>query len=448
MGTKLPTVVIVGRPNVGKSTLFNRIAGRRIAVVQDTPGVTRDRLYADCAHKNRRFQLVDTGGILFGDEDPLIEQIRVQAEVALAEADVVLFMVDAGEGLNAADWDLADRLRGFERPIYVVPSKADNPDRDLQSGEFHALGIGEVFPVSGIHGRGIPALMDRVVEGFKVSKEGEARPETRLAIVGRPNVGKSSLLNAFAGEKRAIVSDIPGTTRDAIDMLVEFKGEPMRLIDTAGIRRRGKVQGSVEYYMVLRATRAVQRADCALIVVDGVEGLTDGDKRVAKAAHDFGKAAVFIVNKWDLREPPDGNLGRTSPIKKDFIAALRNDIPEIGYAPVRFTSALESKGLEGALNAVRLAVENWRFRIPTGQLNRIVQDAVFEKPLSRKGRPLKVYYCTQPEVCPPTLILFCNDPELMHFSYVRYLENAIRAAFPLEGTPVRLIPRASRNAGE
>jgi GTP-binding protein len=312
MSSALPTVVIVGRPNVGKSTLFNRIAGRRIAVVQDTPGVTRDRLYAECEHHGRRFQLVDTGGLLFGDDDPLVEQIKVQAEVAISEADSVLFMVDAADGPMPGDWDLANRLRGFEKPVYLVVNKADNKQREQIANEFYALGVGELVAVSAVHGNGVDDLLDEVVKGFPKDL-GEMPDDTlKLAIIGRPNVGKSSMLNALVGEERAIVSDIPGTTRDAIDTPVVYKGQAYRLIDTAGIRRRGKVQGSVEYYMVLRATRALERADCALVIVDGVEGVTDGDKRVMKAAHDLGKPLVIAVNKWDLREPPTGKSAMRS----------------------------------------------------------------------------------------------------------------------------------------
>jgi GTP-binding protein len=438
-------LVIVGRPNVGKSTLFNRIAGKRIAVVEDTPGVTRDRLYAEFERRGRRMRLVDTGGILFGEDDPLIEQIRIQAEVAMAEADAVLFVVDAAEGLNPADFDLAERLRGVPQPVYVLATKADNPDRDIQSAEFYALGFERVTPVSGIHGRGIDEALDAIAESFPKTEDGDQRPEEiRLAIVGRPNVGKSSLLNAFTGERRAIVSDVPGTTRDAVDMVVEWKGQPVRLIDTAGLRRRGKIQGSVEYYMALRATQAMERADCALLVVDGQEGLTDGDKRVAKASHDLGKPLVIAVNKWDLREPPDGELGRRTALKKDFERIVRNEAPEVAYAPVRFTSAKRETGMDGVMKAVNLAVDNWGFRVGTGVLNRLVQDAVFAKPLTRKGRPFKVYYCTQPQTRPPTFVLFCNDAELAHFSYLRYIENRIRAKFPLEGTPVRVVARSSK----
>jgi GTP-binding protein len=265
----------------------------------------------------------------------------------------------------------------------------------------------------------------------------------KLAIIGRPNVGKSSMLNALVGEQRAIVSEIPGTTRDAIDTPIVYKGQAFRLIDTAGIRRRGKVQGSIEFYMVLRATNALERADCALVLVDGVEGLTDGDKRVMKAAHDLGKPLVIAINKWDVREPPKGNLGKNSPIKRDFLRILREEMPEASYAIVRFTSAKESSGLDGVMNAVKTAVENWNFRIGTGELNRTVQDAAFEKPLVRKGKAAKVYYVTQPQEKPPTFVMFVNDPDLFHFSYLRYLENSIRKKYPLEGTPLRIVARRS-----
>jgi GTP-binding protein len=449
MALKLPTLVIVGRPNVGKSTLFNRIAGKRIAVVQDTPGVTRDRLYAEGEHKQRKFRIVDTGGILFGDEDPLVEQIRVQAEVALAEADAIFFIVDTSEGPTAPDWDLADRLRGVNIPVYLVANKTDNDAKALEAQEFVALGFGEVFAVSAIHGRGVDKLLDLALDGYPKTKEDEDPPdELRLAIVGRPNVGKSSMLNAFAKDKRVIVSDIPGTTRDAIDSLVTWKGKSVRLIDTAGIRRRGKIQGSIEYYMVLRAQKALQRAECALLVVDGEEGLTDGDKRVAQMSLEMGKPLVIAVNKWDLKEPPKGNLGESTPIKKDFRKLISHEIPEMEYAPILFTSAQEETGMEGVMKAVYRSVENWNHRVTTGVLNRLIQESLFEKPLVRKGKQLRVYYTTQAETRPPTFVMFCNDPELAHFSYLRYLSNRIREKFPLEGTPIRLVARSSRESGD
>jgi GTPase len=444
MSAKTPVVVIVGRPNVGKSTLFNRLVGRRVAVVEDTPGITRDRLYAETEWNGKRFVVVDTGGILFYQDDPLVEQIRVQAEVALAEADVILFMADASTGVTPDDRDLANRLRGVKKPLLVVANKTDNPQRESLATEFYELGLGEVYPVSGLHGRGVADVLDVAVDLLPdVPADAEQVDEIRLAIIGRPNVGKSSLLNAFTGEQRAIVSDIPGTTRDAIDTMLEYKGERVRLIDTAGMRRRGKIQRTVEYYMVDRAQRAIERADCALVVIDGSEGLTDGDKRIGKIAHDAGKACVFAVNKWDVKEPPDGLPRRKSPLKKDFLTILRNEFPELSYAPARFTSAVESAGLEPVLDTVLHALENYSFRISTGTLNRLIQDAIFERPYSSKGRQFKVYYSTQVSTRPPTFVLFCNDPELLHFSYKRYLENRIRKEYPLEGTPIRVIARSS-----
>jgi GTP-binding protein len=445
MPEKLPTIVIVGRPNVGKSTLFNRIVGRRIAVVEDDPGITRDRLYAEAKHYLHKFQVVDTGGILFGDDDPLVEQIRLQAEVALAEADVVLFVVDVLQGVTGGDIDLANRLRGSKIPLYVVATKSDNNKRGEMSSEFYELGLGEVIPVSGLNGHGLSDLLDLVCTHFPKQDElVEAEEELKLAIVGRPNVGKSSILNAFTGERRSIVSNIPGTTRDAIDMLVEYKCEQVRLIDTAGLRRRGKIQGSVEYYMALRSTQAVERAEAVLVLVDGQEGLTDGDKRTMKLAHDEGRALVVAVNKWDTKEPPNGECGKMTPLKKDFVKIIRDQIPEISYAPISFTSAQESAGLERVLDNVLLAVDSWSFRIPTGPLNRLFQDALFERPYTTKGKVLKIYYVTQVAVRPPTFVLFCNDPEILHFSYKRYLENRLRKEYPMLGTSIRIEARARK----
>src|SRR5579862_530084 len=440
-----PVVVIVGRPNVGKSTLFNRIIGRRAAVVEDTPGITRDRLYAEATWAGCTFTVVDTGGIIFGEDDPLAVQIRVQANVALSEADVVIFLVDAEAGVNPNDVDLANALRGIKAPVFLASNKADNAHRDQFVNEFYQLGVGdELFAVSALHGRGVADLLDRVVAALPPSERvDDQREELRLAIIGRPNVGKSSLVNAFTGEQRMIVSSIAGTTRDAIDTELEYRGEKVRLIDTAGIRRRGKIQGSVEYYMVDRAQKAIDRADCALIVVDGSEGLTDGDKRIMKLAHDAGKACVFAVNKWDLKEPPDGLPGKKSLLKKDFLKIIKNEIPELSYATAGFTSAAESAGLEPILDEVIRAQEAYTFRVSTGQLNRLIQEAVFSRPYSTKGRVLKIYYSTQVSSRPPTFALFCNDPTIMHFSYERYLLNKIREAFPLEGTPIRIVARAS-----
>lgn len=445
MKLKLPVVVIVGRPNVGKSTLFNRIVGRRIAVVEDEPGITRDRLYSEVDWEGKKFQLVDTGGILFGDEDPLVEQIKVQAEVALAEADAVLFLVDCLDGVTPGDWQLANHLRGIEKPVIVLANKADNPKRADAAMEFYELGMGEVVAVSGLHGRGVSDVIDELVIGFsKHIPVEEVAEEIKLAIIGRPNVGKSSMLNSFTGEKRAIVSPIAGTTRDAIDTVIEYRGEKFRLIDTAGLRRRGKIQGTVEYYMAARATQAVGRAHCALVVVDGEEGLTDGDKRTMKLSHDEGRSLVVAINKWDMVEPPDGNVNQMTVEKKVFLKQLADEMPETKYAHTKFTSAKEDKGLEKLLDEVLLAVESWNFRLSTGALNRLIQEAMFARPYTSKGKELKVYYSTQVAARPPTFVLFCNDPEFLHFSYMRYLENCLRKVYPMPGTPIRIIARARK----
>lgn len=449
MRGSLPVVVIVGRPNVGKSTLFNRLIRRRVAVVEDTPGITRDRLYAEAEWRGNKFVVVDTGGILFMDDDPLVEQIRIQAEIALTEADVVLFLTDAASGFNPADQDLANRLRGIEKPVLVVPNKSDNVKLDQMAAEFYGLGLGDVYPISSLHGRGVADLLDVVVGLLpQAEKVEEVVDEIRLAIVGRPNVGKSSLLNAFTGEQRAIVSDIPGTTRDAVDTLIEYRGERFRLVDTAGLRRKGKIQGTVEFYMADRATKAIERADCALVVVNGAEGLTDGDKRIAKIAHEAGRAVVFAINKWDLKEPPDGHPKTTSSLKKDFLKILRDQFPELRYAQACFTSAKESAGLEPVLDAALSSLESFNFRIPTGTLNRLIADACFARPYTSKGKTLKIYYATQASTRPPTFVLFVNDPELMHFSYKRYIENQIRKQYPMQGTPIRINVKSSHKPKE
>lgn len=448
MPTKLPVIVIVGRPNVGKSTLFNRLIRKRMAVVEDTPGITRDRLYAESEWNGKKFTVVDTGGIVFDETDPLHEQIRVQANVALDEADVVLFMVDSESGPTGDDMDLANQLRGIEKPVYVIANKADSPQRDDWANEFYRLGFGEVWPVSGLHGRGIADVLDEAVSHFESVEIEQGKDEIKVAIVGRPNVGKSSLINAFTGETRMIVSSIAGTTRDAIDTVLNYGGEKFRLVDTAGIRRRGKIQGTVEYYMVDRAKKALDRAECALVVIDGEEGLTDGDKRVAKMAHDSGKACVFAVNKWDTKEPPDGLPRQKTQEKKDFTKIIKDFVPEFNYAQVVFTSAKESAGLEPVLDGIVQAVENYSFRISTGPLNKLIIDAVHAKPYTSKGRRLKIYYATQVSTCPPTFVMFVNDPELMHFSYERYLANQIREQYPLRGTPIRIYARASHKKKE
>lgn len=431
-----PLVAIVGRPNVGKSTLFNRIIGRRLAIVEDTAGITRDRIYAEADWNGREFVVIDTGGIVLNEVDPLRAQVTAQAQVALDEADVVLFMVDAAAGITPADEEIADHLRGASKPVFVVANKADNDARDQESGEFYALGVGDVHPVSSLNGRSVADLLDVVVAALPEEREAPYPEDAiKIAIVGRPNVGKSSLLNAILGERRVIVSDIPGTTRDAIDTVFRRDGNTVVLIDTAGIRKSGKIQGSVEYYTVLRAVRALERADVAMIVIDAFDGLRDGDKRVAGFAHEAGRACVVVVNKWDLCSEQK---------MKEFAGDIHTQLPFLGYAPVVFTSAVEGTGVLDAVDTALDAASNHNLRIPTGELNRLIQDAVDAHPYSRKGRDLKVRYATMSGVQPPSIVLFVNEPDLMHFSYLRYLENQIRQVYSYEGTPLRLIVRRAK----
>ena len=437
-----PLVAIVGRPNVGKSTLFNRIVGKRIAIVEDTAGITRDRIYAEADWNGREFVVIDTGGILLNERDPLRAQVTAQAEVALDEADVVLLMMDASTGITPADRDVADRLRGSAKPVLLVANKADNAERDRESSEFYALGLGDVYPVSSLNGRGVADLLDAVARALpdpdlQKAQEEDRYPDdaVRLAIVGRPNVGKSHLVNAILGEKRVIVSEIPGTTRDAVDTVLKHGDRTVVLIDTAGIRRSGKIQGSVEYYTALRAVRAMERADLAMIVIDAADGVRDGDKRVAGFAHEAGRACVIVANKWDLVRETQ---------MREFADEVRRQMPFLDYAPIAFTSALTGMGVGDAVETALDAASNHAFRIPTGELNRLLQEASDEHPYSRKGRDLRIKYATMTDVRPPTIVIFVNDARLAHFSFVRYLENRIRQTYSYEGTPLRLIVKSAR----
>jgi GTP-binding protein len=433
---RLPVVVIAGRPNVGKSTLFNRIAGRRLAVVEDTPGITRDRLYAEAEWAGRRFTIVDTGG-LTTEQDELWEQIRLQATVALQEADVLLFMVDAQDGLCPLDQELADLLRPLTAPKLLLANKADNRAIAEVADEFFALGVGTPVPISSIHGHGVAEVLDEVVKLVPSEEEPAAEVEpVALAIIGRPNVGKSSLLNAVLGEPRTIVSQTPGTTRDAVDTPFQWKGEDLRLVDTAGLRRPGRIQGSVEYYMAMRAKRAAERADICAVIIDASEGFTDGDKRAAAIAHEAKRAVVWVANKWDLVEPPDGRPRVRSAAKKTFAKTVREQAPSLSYAPVCFASAKEGTGIEAFVDTCVDAYESYSTRITTGVLNRIVHEATQERPHVHKGRTLKAYYATMAQTRPPTVIVFVNDPKIAHFSYQRFLQNRIRKEFPLEGSPL------------
>lgn len=426
-------VAIVGRPNVGKSTLFNRIVGQRIAIVEDTPGITRDRLYSTADWNGKEFVLIDTGGIILNEDDPLIAQVRVQADIAMEEADVIIFMVDVTQGLTPDDDAVAKVLRCAKKPVILAVNKADNVKLERDSVEFYSLGLGDIIPISSMQGHGVADLLDKVVESFPDEVSESAYPEDtiKIAIIGRPNVGKSSLLNAIVKEERMIVSDIPGTTRDAIDTYFKHEEQDVVLIDTAGIRRAGKVQQSVEYYSVLRAVRAIERADVALLLVDANEGLSDGDKRVGGFADDAGKALVIVVNKWDLMK------GKGITMKK-FADEMRKETGFMAYAAIVFASAKNSKGIKEILDAAIQAAENHAMRLSTGEINRIVHDAADAHPYFHKGKLLKIYYATMPVVKPPTILLFVNDPTMLHFSYLRYLENQIRKEYPFEGTPIRV----------
>lgn len=448
-----PIVALVGRPNVGKSTLFNRLVGRRQAIVEDLPGTTRDRLYGDTEWAGVPFTVVDTGGLDIAASDsrrpkearpaPLavasadyVEEVRAQVEVAIAEADVIVFLVDAQDGVTAGDEDVAHLLRQTGKPVLLAVNKADNAALRAAAVEFYALGLGEPFAISALHGTGTGDLLDQVVSSFPVS-EPEPMPEAvKIAIVGRPNVGKSSLLNALLGQERAIVSPIPGTTRDAIDTFLEWEGQPVMLIDTAGIRRRGKIERGIERYSVLRALRAIQRADVVLLLIDATTGVTLQDAHIAGYILEEAKSVVVVVNKWDL-------VKKDTHTMANMTLEVRRALRFMDYVPVLFISALTRQRVHKVIpTALRVRAERL-VRIPTGQLNRLLQEAVTRHaPPSKRGKRLRFYYATQAQVDPPTFVLFVNDPQLVHFTYERYLENRLREHYPFEGTPLRLIFRA------
>ncbi|WP_017728049.1 ribosome biogenesis GTPase Der [Halalkalibacterium ligniniphilum] len=430
-----PVVAIVGRPNVGKSTIFNRIVGERVAIVEDMPGVTRDRIYSKGEWLNREFNVIDTGGIEIGDE-PLLTQMRAQAELAIKEADVIIFIVNGREGITAADQEVAKLLFRSKKPIVLGVNKIDNPDMHDQLYEFYSLGIGNPIPISGAHGLGLGDLLDEVIKHFKEEDEQEYDEETiRISLIGRPNVGKSSLVNALLGEERVIVSNIPGTTRDAVDTPFSRDGQDYVLIDTAGMRKRGKVYESTEKYSVLRSLKAIERSDVVLVVLDGEEGIIEQDKKIAGYAHEAGCAVIIVVNKWDAVEKDDKTMHQ-------FEQKIRDHFQFLSYAPILFLSAKTKQRLQHVLPTVKKVDENHQLRVPTHVLNDLIMDSVAMNPTpTDHGRRLKINYVTQVAVAPPTFVFFVNDPELMHFSYARFLENRLRATFEFEGTPIKIIAR-------
>lgn len=454
---RLPIVALVGRPNVGKSTLFNRLAGERIAIVEDIPGTTRDRLYASAEWTSQPFVLVDTGGLdvastekapqkslqpdsLSTSSRDYVREIRKQAELAIDEADVVLFVVDAKDGVTAADRDVAEVLRRSGRPVVLVANKADNENRRQAALDFYELGLGDPYPISALHGTGTGDLLDAVVALLPEAEEEPESDAVKIAIVGRPNVGKSSLLNALLGQERSIVSAIPGTTRDAIDTQLAWDGQEIVLIDTAGIRRRGKVEPGIEKYSVLRALNAIQRADVVFLVVDALAGVTSQDTHVADFILEARKSVVVVVNKWDA--VPD----KTGETMSQYTNEIRQRLNFMDYVPIEFVSALNRQRVDRLLPLALEVAGERRFRVATGELNRQLRGAMTTYPApSRKGKPLKFLYATQPEVAPPTFVLFVNDPELVHFSYERFLENRIREMHPFKGTPIRLQFRRRRD---
>lgn len=433
-----PIVAIVGRPNVGKSTLFNIFADSRISIVEDTPGVTRDRLYADAEWLDRKFTMVDTGGIEMQNTDSIAVSIREQAEIAIREADVILFVCDARTGITTDDMEVAKLLRQSRKPVILAVNKADTPKQEAEAYEFYNLGIGEPYLISASNKLNLGDLLDAIVEKFP--KEGDDEDEDedviKVAIIGRPNVGKSSIFNDIIGQTRSIVSDVAGTTRDAIDVPVEKDGQTYLFIDTAGMRRKGKIDEPIEKYSIIRTLRAVDRSDVVLLVLNAVEGITEQDKKIAGYAHEAGKGIVIVVNKWDLYP------NKTVMSTEEFTKTIRNELIFMPYANVVYVSALTQQRISRLPEMIRDAAEANSMRVATSVLNQVIIDAVaMNQPPMEKGKRLKILYTTQVKVKPPTFVIFCNEPEIMHFSYQRYLENQLREAFGFKGTPINIIVR-------
>lgn len=430
-----PVVAIVGRPNVGKSTIFNRLAGERISIVEDTPGVTRDRIYARTEWLGHPFNLIDTGGIDIGDE-PFLTQITKQAEIAIEEADVIIFVVSVKEGVTDADEKVARILYRTDKPVVLAVNKVDNPELRADIYDFYSLGFGEPIPVAGTHGIGTGDLLDKIIKEFPKDATNEEDDSIKFSFIGRPNVGKSSLVNAILGENRVIVSNIEGTTRDAIDTRFETEdGTKYTMIDTAGIRKKGKVYENTEKYSVLRAMRAIDRSDVVCVVLNAEEGIREQDKHVAGYAHEAGRAIVIVVNKWDT-------LKKDNKTMSDFENLIRQEFQYLSYAPIVFVSAKTKQRLDKLPELIKRVNDNHEQRISSAVLNDVVMDAIAHNPTpTDNGKRLRIYYATQVAIKPPTFVIFVNDPELMHFSYERFLENQIREAFDFEGTPIHIIER-------
>jgi len=432
-----PVVAIVGRPNVGKSSLFNALAGEDISIVKDTPGVTRDRIYADASWLNHAFTLIDTGGIEPESKDIILSRMREQAEIAIETADVILFMTDVREGMVDSDDKVADMLRRSGKPVILVVNKVDDFKKMMPDVyEFYNLGIGDPQPVSATARLGIGDLLDEVIKRLPAAPDDETDDDRpRIAVVGKPNVGKSSIINRLLGENRVIVSDIAGTTRDAIDTEIRWNGKPYVFIDTAGLRRKSKIREDLERYSIIRTVTAVDRSDIVILVIDALEGVTEQDAKIAGIAHEHGKGIIIAVNKWDAVEKNDKTIYK-------FTEKVRETLSFIPYAEIIFVSALSGQRLVKMFDLIDMVMENQSLRIATGVLNEIIAEAVtLQQPPSDKGRRLKVFYITQVSVKPPTFTVFVNDKELMHFSYSRYLENKIREAFGFRGTCIRLLIR-------